>query len=322
MIEFWRRKKPSIEGKTLEQKQDEVNLKSPKVSPEILNDWDKENLEKGLTSIAQQMLEDFNGKLPDAILYPETSARPLFFAMQPILEGISRLKNLSVPRSYAYNAKRTPTTLFLAEYFKRHGKDEQTTINTTEEMEAQFKEAHGEESKLAKYSTEAGRGEPEKMKPWRDTMRERAEEILDRENKLNPTPRFAVIDDFATEQATTANEVRRAFNMPNMHFYAVMGQVGAGELTEPVTVGIEVDPHQKETMNPSKSFQSRFTFSHMPEVGVTKDPNAQKRTSRLVPSEQVEKTAFLMKKKQLQQEMRAIGRKVADRLEKEFEQKS
>lgn len=294
----------------------------PKNSPEILNDWDKKMLEEGLAGIVEQMLNDFDGSLPDAILYPETSARPLFFAMQPILEGISRLKHISVPRSYAYTAERTPATLALAEYFKRHGKDELVTIETTDEMEAQFKEAYGEETKVAEYSTKAGRGEPEKMKPWRETMRERAAEIIARENKLNPTPRFAVVDDFATEQAATATEVRRAFNMPTMHFYAVMGQVGAGALAEPVTVGVEVDPHQKETMNPSKSFQSRFTFSHMSEVGVTKDRNAQKRTSRLMPNEQVDKTAFLMKKKQLQQEMRAIGRKVADRLEKELEQKS
>lgn len=244
-------------------------ISEPKNTFEMLNDWDREMLEKGLSNIVAQMLEDFGGTLPDAIIFPETSARPLFFALQPVFRRLSEERGMSAPRSYAFSIKRPLT------------RDMDTM--SSEEMR-----------------------EPRKI------MKERAKEILHHEQKFNNTSRIAVIDDFATANIRTAIETRGAFDMPDMHVYAVLAMTNVG-----VQAGVVVDA---DNTDPAKRGGIEFSFSGTSAVGVTKRERYSKRSERIIP-EGPEKAAFLQQKKQLREEMHAVGKKTAEVVIKKLREK-
>src|ERR1700683_3007947 len=82
---------------------------------EVLNEWDKKVLEQGVTSIVKEMYKDFGNSLPDTIIFPDTSARPLLYVLDPIFRRISEDKKIPIPKYYLFTTARPQTSLSVYE---------------------------------------------------------------------------------------------------------------------------------------------------------------------------------------------------------------
>jgi hypothetical protein len=240
-------------------------------SEEILGAWDKEILEKGVSNMVTQMVKDFDGSLPDAIVLPDTSARPLFYTLQPIFQKLHEARGLSVPRHYMFNSKRPE--LFSNDF------------------------------------------EQKRMDRARDLMAERAKEIWNFEAKAESGMRIAIVDEYATADATTAKEIRRAFNDEKIRAYAVFAQESSA-----VQAGVEIDPHRNgHALNPRKGYKANMSYTGDYAVGVYKDKYPFKKYSSRMTHENPKVKMMLEKRKeQLRNEMRAIGEKIASTIEEQL----
>lgn len=54
-----------------------------------LKEITKERLEGAGKNLISKFLEDYATTLPDAIILPDTSARPLFYLLRPVLESVA-----------------------------------------------------------------------------------------------------------------------------------------------------------------------------------------------------------------------------------------
>lgn len=314
MIEFWPRKKAPIEEKP-DKSQNDADSEMQKPSPEILGKWDKKMLEEGITNIVEQMLKDFDRKLPDTIILPDTSARPLFFALKPVFVQLEQQIGVPAPTCFAFNAKRTPITLKLAEDQRRLLFGKENTIDSSEELKKHYIDMGTDKIFSGETFIESSVkiAEPETMKDARAVMKERAQQILARVGQSTDKLRIAIVDEYATYQATTAGEIRRAFGMPDMRAYAVFA-----ENTDSVQAGVTVDSSLEDTMNPRRDFKAKFTYSGTNAVGVTKSKRGiQERFSEHIPPNEY----ILKQKKQLQDEMRAVGERVAARVLEHLKQR-
>ena len=304
MLEFFKRKSRNVESV---QKTAPKEMRPPEPqAQEILKDWDKKILEEGLTNVVQEMQDDFNGKLPDAIILPDTSARPLFYALAPVFRRLKEQKGIPAPRFYFFSSERLDVVQSIAEQGFEHegGKD---TIDTMEELKSYLKSIGYSDSMI---ESQVAISDPERMKAARDTMKERANEVLAYESRYGARPNIAVVDDYSTEGATTAGEMRRAFNLPDMHVYTVFGQ--SDDATQP---GVIIDPFERETMNPARDFKAKLTYSGRDEVGVFKNAiQHEKYAERTKPAYKEDASRLAQGKEQLRKEMRAIGEKIAEKL--------
>ena len=71
----------------------EVLLSNKEEEP-ILNEWDKKILLEVSKNVVDKILKEFRGRLPDGIIYPDESARPLAYLFNPIFEKISKETSL------------------------------------------------------------------------------------------------------------------------------------------------------------------------------------------------------------------------------------
>src|SRR3989344_6100280 len=118
MLEFFKRKPRNLEPMPKTAEREVVPSEPP--TQEILNDWDKKMLEDGLTNVVQEMLQDFEGELPDAILLPDTSARTLLYVLAPIFRRLKEQKGISAPRFYFFNSERNDAIMSIAEAGLQH----------------------------------------------------------------------------------------------------------------------------------------------------------------------------------------------------------
>src|SRR3989344_2048836 len=90
--------------------------KSPVLEKEqsILNDWDKKILFEGGKNLVGKILEKFEGKLPEAVIFPETSARPLFYLFDPVFTKISEKMKITKPKIFFFKVKKISGFLFNA----------------------------------------------------------------------------------------------------------------------------------------------------------------------------------------------------------------
>lgn len=84
-----------------------------KGKPEILNDWDRDVLERGVLGVIEHILKDFNGKLPDALVLPETSARPLMYAFRPVFQMLQKTATRESPEVLIYEHEETGKSSFV-----------------------------------------------------------------------------------------------------------------------------------------------------------------------------------------------------------------
>jgi hypothetical protein len=110
----------------------EKNTFEAKKPENILNEWDREILHEGGKNVVKMMLKDFNNKLPDVIVLPDTSARPLYYLLKPLVEKLEKKKNIKKPNFQFVKTAQPPTFFGIKE--KYHGKN----FESKEEIEDYF----------------------------------------------------------------------------------------------------------------------------------------------------------------------------------------
>jgi hypothetical protein len=263
---------------------------TPEQPREVLHDWDRDIIRRGLVDIAAQMEKDFDG-LPHIIVLPDATARPLFYALKPITQRIAERRGVDAPKFYFFKSERPDAVLHTHEMYT-----DGNTIDTTAQLLEVMKGLGYDENMI---ETMKAVGDPEKMKIARDQMRARAEEIDKREGR----PDIAIVDDYATEQATTAGEIRRAFNDDNIPAYAIFGP-GSSE----VHVGVQVDLADEKSLNPGQGHSATLTYSGSGATGVRKSESG--KYAEAIRNEPNQET-IEQRKKMLREELKAIGEQVA-----------
>ncbi len=255
--------------------------------------WDREILETGAANVVLQMLQDFKGA-PEAIVLPETTARPLFYILHPVFAKLQETRGVQMPRFYFFNSRTPPSTLATMEKYKQP--DKFGTTDTTEEFAPYVKEldlpSDLENEYLAKQH-------PEKMKLARDVMKERADEIL----ALEKDSHIAVVDEYSSS-GETAREVRRAFNDKELPVYAIF----SSNADETVTTGY---PYPSPD-NPRRQGKSVLTYSKESAVGVKKEREGLHTKYSEVINDHPQPRYLGQLKKTLREELGAVGNTVAD----------
>lgn len=276
---------------------------------EILGEWDHKILEQGLTNILSKMYADFGNDLPDTIVLPDTAARPLLFALKPTFEAIEKAGSASQPHIYFFRSTKPPIQLSARE--GRNGE-----IRTEEEFRA-LQELGNEEAKQwggerssEELDLELANARPEDMTNERLSMQNRAEEISAFEEKrLGHPARIAVIDEYATESADTMRELRRAFQNELLPFYTVFAQ------SDDTTTGQIIDPFDLNDTNPQRNHSANFSYRGTPSIGVKKTEfKSNIYSDRIDATRPEEKTVLSEQKKQLRDEMKQIGEKIASNI--------
>jgi hypothetical protein len=265
----------------------------------ILNEWDKEMLFKGGMAVVRKILEKFDDKLPDAIIYPETSARPLYYLFNPVFEKIYKKNNLKKPEVFFFNV----TTPYLPNQFSEGEGPKSWNVELNKDeiighLEDKIKNI--EDSREDDHEEQA---DSLQLRESREKLREQETWLLHREiagvektfNKRIPesyrakeikdtmikkgiiNPRFVVIDD-AVMTGSTTGEISRAFK-EEIPYFALFGEEG---VSEPQYCGILLNYDNDK--NPDVDLL-RFGFASMPKnkigVGVSKKNNLGKYSQAL-----------------------------------------
>lgn len=67
-----------------------------------LPESDQQLLYQSGKEILKKFLGDFPDRLPDVLIFPDTSARPLYYLLRPIIEQIAKSRGQNLPRIYFY----------------------------------------------------------------------------------------------------------------------------------------------------------------------------------------------------------------------------
>lgn len=261
----------------------------------ILNEWTRMVLEKGISTLVPKIYEDFGEKLPDVVILPDTSARPLYYAFKPSFDRIAAEKGIPRPHFYFFKTARPHETLQRLE----EGIEEGESLPLAEILERL-------KSVNPALGAEVGI-DISRMADEREEMGFRAEEISAYETQRgNTRPSLAIIDEFTTYNASTVRELRRAFRMPELKAYSVFTKG-----TEKVISGYVTGPHDDQDYDPEKGYLAKLSYTQTKSVGVTKDyvegPHV-----FLIDAE--DPRALAADKKQLRDEMTAVGKRVAENL--------
>ncbi len=283
----------------------------PRNEKSILGEWDRSMLEKGVPLIIEKLYADFKNDFPDAIVLPDTAARPLFFLLKPIFEHLHALKGTTIPRRYAFNTRRLEVSQWIAELPQR-GEQRGATVHTTEQLKQRLRDDGVTEEMIGLYAAGAN---PEAMKMARDFMAERAKEILHYEERKKSRGRIAVIDEYATETAKTSEEIRKAFGNSELKVYLVTAQNGA-DSSENTFAAVSIDPYDPAEANPDRDHRAMFSYVKTNAVGVYKPefPRLSKRSRKIVATGS-DKITLRADQKRLQTEMRELGKRISKQIE-------
>lgn len=276
-------------------------LESPqqREKKEVLNYWDRDILKTGIQNLTLKMIEDFEGRLPDIIILPDTSARPLMYALRPAFEAIAKEKACPIPQIYFFRTDRSPR---LSDMERR----EERTFESTEELRS-YVGSEADYYPITKSMIESNH--VEKMIATRQAMQERAQEIMSAEKKKgNDHPSIAIVDEYATGDANTIGEIRKAFGT-NIAAYPVFSDSWGGHR---VTPGVRVKWNH-ENANPRTGL-FKFSYSDTDSIGVKKTRyDGEKYASRIEPPTDADHAKDLAEtKKTLRDEMRSIGKSVSE----------
>lgn len=161
------------------------NNRAPTPELGIVTESDKEILGEGIPSVVKKMLDRFDGKLPSAVVFVDTSARPLAYAFDPIFRKIAEKQGGEKPSIHFFNDFDVPG-----------------------ELEVRDGEGH-----LLSDGEKIAREKGENIK------RVRAEEVRSFVQKRGGDPsKIVIIDDFAMN-GRTRRELLRAFGESTPFFY-------------------------------------------------------------------------------------------------------
>lgn len=277
----------------------EKRLSKKPYGEKALDDWDRSVLKKGLIGLIPKLYKDFGKSLPEVIILPDTSARPLYYALAPSFERISEEKGVSKPRFYFFKSERAYPVVQYIEESRGDG-----TLVTEDDIRNALPEAPPE-------AVQEVAADALGMPARRALMQERATQILEREKRSDGSlPTIAAIDEFASGRASTAMEMRRAFGLPELPVYAVFSKG-----TARTEYGYQLKPED----NPDEPFEdsrAKFSYSNTVGVGVYKNAMTESKYATRVPATYGQPARD---KEMLRNEMRELGTALVDKVMEEIE---
>ncbi len=281
----------------------------------ILNQWDRKMLEQGADGVMKKIMERFKGELPKAIIYPETSGRPLHYLFEPIFSSIAEAKGQDKPTSIFLRIDRD-------ELFWRRGPyDMVEALGNNPGLDydpvrkntlADFAAIHEEEKKYQEFDEE------QKVRQIKRRLAvERVEEIIERLKKENISlDEVAVIDEFIGA-GETFNTVKHLFD-GRVFFVGVFGIFSEFE----EHVGYMNGGTGISESNPKNYYPGELSYRGSNAVGVTK---SEERPDKYVEANN-KKEGFSKEDQeqiaQLRRELRHIGEELALEYEKYLEVQS
>lgn len=236
-----------------------------------LSEADQDNLLKSASSLMQKFTAQNPNDLPNIIILPEISARPLYYLISPAIEAICNTRQSKIP-----------TFIF----FQMHKGAELTLIdkegrerNLTPVKELR-KVVGGSSSNpilqdFLKSEIELREGGPAKAIKMRDLMRRRAQEISNYSKVTGITnPYIVIFDDYVTAQHSSIEEIRFAFGS-DIPAYCLLQERG---VVFPQSMGIFTgmeDPYGITEIKNSQGFAYRSKYEgNRHAIGVDKDENS------------------------------------------------
>ncbi|HOX41793.1 MAG TPA: hypothetical protein PK263_06450, partial [bacterium] len=146
---------------------------------------DREIVEKGLIKLQEYFKQQTRENLPQAIVFPETSARPLSYALRPLIRKVYAEKGAGfTPQLVFFNIQTGSTDLY------------QTYKNLQEML---------------------GENTPQSIQEQIQDLEEKAKNLYMRHNQraamiaANGIRNVLIVDDYASDDHFTISELRRAF---------------------------------------------------------------------------------------------------------------
>lgn len=249
----------------------------------VLTERDQKLLEESGRNLIEKFLADYPDKLPDAIVFPDITARPLFYLSRPTLERVSQERKIALPAVYFFAT------------------DRPKELESVRRIEA-VKPGLGKkilESSLANYAESK-----KKVDALRATWRARAQEIEgDLAQRGASDPKIVIFDDFFVE-GRTSGEISQSFGkkLPLYAFLAPATEETIRKAGFNVTVG---KPEYKREEFDYTSYGGHEGIA----IGVKKSAD---QPARYV--EQDITTSNLAEVRGLREDMAKIGRKIAQEL--------
>jgi len=288
----------------------------PSEKPEpILNDWDRKILTEGGEGVMKKIIEDQG--IPNVVILPETSARPLYYLFNPSFKKLSQKMKVEPPRFVFFNVSNPDSYTHIFENTKANWEDDNVIDVKTSPKDVKdyidkiFIEVYGlEDFEVKKKEMEGERHRVDETFLKRSVERKHAKELLQNiKEKYGENPKIVIIDDFLL-QARAVNEIRRAFNL-KIPSYSVFSTEDSSN-SKNTRSGLEIFTKEYEE-NPINKTHTRLSFGYgkfKPTVGVAKD----KKQPLSTPLSKTENFTQEDQKKiiQLRKEMEELGNKLAD----------
>ncbi len=285
---------------------DTKNNKVEEKRESILNDWDKKILLEGGEGVIRKIIQQDG--IPDVIILPETSARPLYYLIDPSFKKIAEEQNTRSPKyiffapsksdnitsdfeSYATYNEEAEDIAFDAEIFEQYIKNFKEYKNNTSDKELIDKTFENKKND-----------------------RNRAKELLEKIKKeFGENPKIISIDEFMSDGITSDN-IQRAFVGVPINGYSVFDtttsnrRAGSG-LTIPMH-----DTTEGYTENPSNKNNTILSYKNPSakySIGVTKEngnpiATTLRKTENFITEDQEKITT-------LRKEMKSLGEELASK---------
>ena len=276
----------------------------------ILNEWDKKILLEGGKNVVTKILNEFNGKLPDAIVYPDTSARPVYYLLDPVFSELAKNKNINKPKIF----------------FMKVQKPDQVT-STYEDIEG--RELNREEAEFfldKELSKHSGfiYSKTEEYKKYQNNQKEsfvrthnkrlvekeRASEINDYNKKLSGNgarSNLVVIDEYSSN-GDTSKEINYAFGY-EVPYFSIFGSK-EDNYVQNENIGKVVDIYEDDRNPTNEKMKLSYSMGESKKaIGVEKDSNISSRYSEVNKNQTNEDKEKIAK---LRQEMKELGMQISE----------
>lgn len=162
--------------------------------------------------VIEAIQRDFPKQLPDGIIFPDTSGRPLAYVLrEPLAQLAQRTDHPEAPRSFFFQAIRNKQMVRASTHKKRFGvslEDVLDSINGHLEKNAVSPTLTDEMVTKLGETREQITASLDEAKPFRERFVERAHEIR---QAMPADAKFIIVDDYISDIAVTVSEIRRAF---------------------------------------------------------------------------------------------------------------
>ncbi len=238
---------------------------------EGLSGEDQEYLFRSALSVIDKFLGHYPDKLPDIVLLPEISARPLFYLLNPVIKAVCEERQLKPPTFIYFQTHKGYEMSLIDE----DGREILTSVKELRRMMDFSEESDPVLQDYLRSEIETREGRLEKARKLRNLMKRRAGEIMNYSRKIGITdPSIVIFDDYVTEQHSSIDEVRLAFgsNIPAYCLLQARDVVFPENLQ--IFTGME-DPYGTTEIATSQGFNYRSkNEGNRHAVGVDKDENS------------------------------------------------